>query len=276
MGPTLGSLVRPFALLLVIATPARAKQSAGRIADNSFLLEEAYNQERRVVQHIMTFSRVRGGGAWEATLTDEWPLGGQRHQLSYTARFLKADGPGGGGSGFGDLALNYRWQALGGAGRTWVAPRLTVILPVGDPARGRGAGGVGVEIAVPVSVVLTPRLTSHWNAAVLFNPGAKRRGTEGVSARVVRLAGSMIADLSSKVNVLLEAVWESSHDVVGPGRTIGADHWALSPGIRWAHDFESGLQIVPGVAYTINLGRAGDPDAVFLYLSFEYPFGRKP
>ena len=28
----------------------------------------------------------------------------------------------------------------------------------------------------------------------------------------------------------------------------------LNPGVRWAFDFDSGLQIVPGVAYTIGLG----------------------
>ena len=32
------------------------------LEDNSFLIEEAYNQERGVVQHISNFARVRGSG----------------------------------------------------------------------------------------------------------------------------------------------------------------------------------------------------------------------
>jgi hypothetical protein len=38
------------------------------IQDNSFLIEEAYNQERGVVQHINTFQRVHSGD-WVYTFT---------------------------------------------------------------------------------------------------------------------------------------------------------------------------------------------------------------
>jgi hypothetical protein len=62
---------------------------------------------------------------------------------------------------------------------------------------------------------------------------------------------------------MLESVWESAQD----------DVVFLNPGVRWAFDFDSGLQIVPGVAYTFALG-ADDADALFLYLSFEHPFRR--
>jgi hypothetical protein len=77
------------------------------------------------------------------------------------------------------------------------------------------------------------------------------------------------------VNVLLESVYETSREVAGADRTVGAERWVVSPGIRWAHDFSSGLQIVPGLAYPIDAGPGDEPDALFLYLSFEYPFGRK-
>jgi hypothetical protein len=40
----------------------------------------------------------------------------------------------------------------------------------------------------------------------------------------------------------------------------------------WAFDFRSGLQIVPGAAYTIGLGPSDGARALFLYLSFEHPF----
>ena len=62
-------------------TPTNA---IGAIVDNSFLIEEAYNQERGVVQHISTFSRAVGTTNWVYAFTQEWPVRGQRHQLSYT------------------------------------------------------------------------------------------------------------------------------------------------------------------------------------------------
>ena len=36
------------------------------------------------MQHISTFARPDGGGAWAYSFTQEWPLRGMRHQLSYT------------------------------------------------------------------------------------------------------------------------------------------------------------------------------------------------
>ena len=43
------------------------------IQDNSFLVEEAYNQEDGVIQHISLFQRLSTGD-WAFTQTDEWPL----------------------------------------------------------------------------------------------------------------------------------------------------------------------------------------------------------
>ena len=81
----------PVAMLLVCARTALAQSPppAGKpdapptIQDNSFLMEEAYNQEEGVVQHINTFQRMRGGD-WVATFTQEYPVPRQAHQLSYT------------------------------------------------------------------------------------------------------------------------------------------------------------------------------------------------
>ena len=53
--------------------PEESKVSAP-IQDNSFLVEEAYNQEDGVVQHISTFERLTNSRDWVYTQTDEWPL----------------------------------------------------------------------------------------------------------------------------------------------------------------------------------------------------------
>jgi hypothetical protein len=46
--------------------------------------------------------------------------------------------------------------------------------------------------------------------------------------------------------------------------------YTLSPGIRWAYNFASGLQIVPGIAFPIGFSANRDQRAVLLYLSFEH------
>jgi hypothetical protein len=45
----------------------------------------------------------------------------------------------------------------------------------------------------------------------------------------------------------------------------------VSPGIRWAWNFPTGLQVVPGIAVPIGVGPSRGDRALFLYLSFEHP-----
>src|SRR6185437_17086500 len=92
------------ALALSVACGPLAAQESGEpapIADNSFLIEEAYNQEAGVVQHISTFARPDGGGAWAYAFTQEWPFRGMKRQLSYTIPVLSEAGS---GTGIGDVA----------------------------------------------------------------------------------------------------------------------------------------------------------------------------
>ncbi|PYP40076.1 MAG: hypothetical protein DMD48_04640, partial [Gemmatimonadetes bacterium] len=103
------------------------------IADNSFLMEEAYNQERGVVQHISAWQRALRSTAWAFTFTQEWPLASQTHQLSYTVPLQRTARPS--STGLGDAALNYRYQLRRAAARVAIAPRLSLIVPTGSAAR---------------------------------------------------------------------------------------------------------------------------------------------
>ena len=219
---------------------------AQAIADNSFLIEEAYNQEAGVVQHISTFSRVHGG-TWAYAFTQEWPLGGVSHQLSYSVPVVN---PPGAGAGLGDIAVNYRYQLVGGEGPVAMAPRASVLLPTGSEVNGRGNGDPGLQVNLPVSWVLGAGWVTHWNAGVTL-VGA---------AADANLGASVIWRPRQRMNLLLEAVW------------LDPDGGYLNPGVRWSHDFASGLQVVPGISYTIAVGPDAGPDAVFLYLSLEHPF----
>jgi hypothetical protein len=248
--------VTAVAVLALLVSPAvSAQEPAAPIADNSFLIEEAYNQEPGVVQHISTFARPDGGEAWAFSFTQEWPFRAMRHQLSYTVPVAHANGS---GTGVGDIGLNYRYQLRGeDGGPLAVAPRLTALLPTGSEDEGRGAGSLGLQTNLPVSYALGSALVTHWNAGLTV---------ASESAPTYNLGASAIFLLRPAINLLVEAVWATS----------GSEESAfLNPGIRWAHDFSSGLQIVPGLAYTVGLGPSSGEDGLFLYLSFEHPFRRQ-
>ena len=262
-----GSLAS-FGMTLFLLTPHYV---VAQIQDNSFLIEEAYNQESGVVQHITTFSRPSGGEAWAYGFTQEWPLTGIRHQLSYTIPVQKD----GGGTGLGDVALNYRHQLLGNPeAATVFAPRLSLLLPTGNHEQGRGAGAVGLQTNLPLSLVLAPQVVTHWNAGATITPSARNPLGDEATTASFNLGASAIWLLRPSFNLMVEALWLSEASVAGAGETVRDEFLLLNPGFRGAFDLGS-LQIVPGVAYTFDLGSGPDEDALFVYLSFEHPFKRQ-
>ena len=243
-----------------------------QIQDNSFLIEEAYNQERGVVQHISTFTLASGGDGWAYGFTQEWPLGGIRHQLSYTIPVENIEGF---GTGIGDVALNYRHQLLGNPeAATVFAPRLSLLLPTGDHKEGRGAGAVGLQTNLPLTLMLAPRLATHWNAGATLTPSAKSTLGEEATTASFNLGASAIWLLHPSFNLMVEALWLSTGSVVRTGETVRDESLLLNPGIRAALNLANDLQIVPGLAYTFDLGSDTGEDALFVYLSFEHPFKR--
>jgi hypothetical protein len=101
------------------------------IQDNSFLVEEAYNQEDGIVQHVNTLTYSFTARNWFYTFTQEWPVFGLKHQLSYTIQASGLDATR--QRGIGDIAINYRYQLTGNnESRLLIAPRFTVLLPTGD------------------------------------------------------------------------------------------------------------------------------------------------
>lgn len=257
-----------------------APAAAAPIADNSFLVEEAYNQEVGVVQHIATFVRAREGGAWDLAFTQEWPLGGQRHQVSYTVPFRRLSDHAYDRPGLGDIGVHYRFQWLGvGGGPIASAARLTALLATGDGDAGRGAGAPGLQINVPVSVTLAPRWVAHSNVGATWirsgdyvvYPSSAGPANQP-ARRGFNLGQSVIWLPAPTLNLMLELAWDRDDAVDVPGDADRDESLLLAPGIRWAHNFESGLQIVPGVAVPIGLGPSRGEHSLFLYLSVEHGF----
>ena len=268
-------------LLLYVVIPAPAQtpdrpKEEPPIQDNSFLVEEAYNQEKNVVQHISTFSRMWNSKDWAYTFTQEWPAPGNwRHQLSYTLVGSHSGSYSGTGGGWGDTILNYRYQLVGdGDTRMAISPRFSVMLPTGDVTRGRGAGSFGMQVNIPVSFVLSRRIVTHWNTGGSWVPRAQdadhcRAGTIGYN-----VGQSFVYLAHPRFNLMLETYASRYQSVTNPGIVDWGQTLYVSPGIRWAHNLKSGLQIVPGVAVPIGIGPTAGEKGLFLYLSFEHPFKR--
>jgi hypothetical protein len=220
--------MRALLVVTLLALPLHAVEPLS-IQDNSFLLEEAYNQEPGVWQYIFTF--VNDGDFQELAFTNEIPAGGQAHQLSYTLPFQRVNGD----TDFGDAMINYRYQLVGdGNAKLAISPRASVVIPSGD-----GSDDWGWELNLPVSVAHTDRIVTHWNAGL----GNDDQWFAG---------GSVIGAVRENFHLMLETRVDDSEVVV-------------SPGVRWAWNLRNGFQVVPGVAVPIG----EEETAVFLYLSLE-------
>ncbi len=265
----------PSRFLLAFLLPAALHAQDDRPAteDNSILIEEAYNQEFGVVQHITTVA-FTGPHRRDLALefTQEWPFATQRDQLSYTVSLNR---PENGSAGPGDFQFHYRRQ-FGMNGRRWaLAPSVSLILPTGSVDRGRGNGSAGLELGIPLSVTLSRDVVTHWNASVSVLPWARTAGATDRKHRLsgFQLGGSVIAPLRSPVQLMLESLVTSEDEFTGPGRVASSTAWTVSPAVRVALNF-GGLQLVPGLAVPFTTSRGETVTDVILYLSAEHAFRR--
>lgn len=237
------------------------------LEDNSFLVEEAYNQEAGVVQQMGTFLRGRGG-AWVTSFTQEWPVPGQEHQLSYTLTYGRARD--GGAGGLGDLLLNYRYQAVYQQDKVAFAPRLSGIVAGSSADSGASYRGFGLQGMLPVSTTLTPWLVTHSNLGLTWIP-AGRDGDAKAGFVVLALGQSFVWLPHPRFNLLLETLWQSTDRRSGGG-TRRDQALLVSPGVRWGIDLPGDSQVVLGLAAPLGVGPSAGERSVFLYLSVEAPF----
>jgi hypothetical protein len=252
------------------------------IQDNSFFVEEAYNQEPGIVQHIINVPAFFTSGDKEVSFifTQEWPVFSQTHQFSYTIPYTFTESE----NGFDDIRLNYRLQALMEGERTPAfAPRFSLITPSGDADKGFGHDRLGYEINLPFSKIVSERVTLNFNAGGWLFPDVNDRDLWNYN-----LGGSVIYAVSRNFNLMLEAVafWEEDAadfaEILVPSattnkasatidRTVTA---LLSPGARYAFNLPNDLQIVVGAAGPIGLTSDSPDWGLFFYLSIEHPFVR--
>lgn len=277
-------LVRAVALLLAtlaVVSPAFAQAPASRtppaaepfqITDNSFLVEEAFNQETGIFQNI--FSAARIGGAWAGSFTQEWPVGSQAHQFSYTLTAQEGDPR----VGFGDTLLNYRYQAsVEGPGRVAFSPRLSAVLPTGRVEKGLGDGTPGLQVNLPVSKQFGDWYI-HGNAGLTWLPRARTASSpsDDAGARVNLvspfIAGSAIYRVLPMLNLMLESLVSFDAAAV-EGRAQRSTTVTLSPGFRGGWNFGD-RQVVVGLAAPIAWTAGAASPGALLYFSYELPFSR--
>ena len=255
------------AILLATALallPSRPLVAQEPLEDNSFLVEEAYNQPARVVQHIFTAEVVHGSQRFG--FGQEWPLGGPTHQLSY-ALVAENDAS----FELGDAELNYRWQALAGEGdKLFVAPRLSALVPLGDADRWGGNGGFGIEGQIPVSWQASKLLSLHANVGAAWRPSAKNALGASAATITPSVGMSTVVFVTPRFNLIAESVWDWEREVIADGETAGSISHAFALGARMGFDFPGGMQIVPGIAWMPAVDEA--PARSFLYLSVEHGF----
>jgi hypothetical protein len=253
------------------AQPGTAPAEPPDISDNSFLIEEAYNQEFGVVQHIQNFTRRFDSSDYVYTFTQEWPIDlAPRNQFSYTLVGLNvADTDS--GFGIGDLVLNYRYQVI--QNDRWAfAPRFSLLLPTGDSRRELGVGGTGVQFNLPVSVTHSKRWVTHWNLGGTIIPTGKDTAGNEAPLRGYSAGQSFIFKPHHRFNLMLETVFNSVETITGSGQTQRQNIWLLNPGFRWAYNFKNGMQIVPGVSVPTGVGPTSGEVGVLFYFSIEHAY----
>jgi hypothetical protein len=255
----------------------RPPRPAEGIQDNSFLVEEAYNQEPGVVQHILNVVRDINTAPgpddhdWHLVFTQEWPLFSQRHQLSYTVPYSFLHHEGQAADGLGNVFLNYRYQAMEEtAWRPALAPRFSLLLPTGNTSAGLGYDTLGYQFALPLSKVVHDRWSVHANAGLTLFPGVQNHDLWNYYA-----GASLIYAVSPNFNLLTELVGWWNEDVNATGALDRQFQAVVSPGVRYAFNLAAS-QLVLGLGAPIGLTRTAPDVGVVFYLSFEHRFRRLP
>ncbi|MCC7332827.1 MAG: hypothetical protein IT232_09485 [Flavobacteriales bacterium] len=246
---------------------SQVSENAGlkHIEDNSYFLEEGYNQDPGVVQHYSSFQYMKNK-TWEYNLTVELPLNGIKHQFSFIAPYLNN-----GNTGFGDKYLNYRYLVIS-TERLKFATRGSLILPVGKYKEGLGSSAFGYQFNLPLTYILFPWLSTHYNLGATFTPNAKDITGNKFNNTSYNYGASFIVLLKKTFHFMFETVGTTNISNAKNGESFTTKTLFINPGIRFAINHKSGLQIVPGISVPIGVGPSNGELGIFTYLSFEHVF----
>jgi hypothetical protein len=253
------------------------------IEDNSMLIEEAFNQEAGVIQHISNF--IVDDGDFVYAYTQEIPMPNERHQFSFGVSYAAMKKPEGAlfgnnflTNGFGDILLNYRPMLMDKNDWALVIPRFTLIAPTGNARYGLGFGGWGGQFNLAVTKRLNSKLTTHWNGGFtrIWNADSYKYLSDGTPERIYEkdltfknVGASLIWLVAPKFNLMVEYVSAFDKKISDSGSLDIDNSTVINPGFRFAIDMGK-VQIVPGMGVPINFSNGSFANtAVFFYLSIE-------
>jgi hypothetical protein len=207
------------------------------------------------------------------SFTQEWPLFGKRHQISYSIPYSSLNSNS--VKGIGDILINYRYQLLDKGDFAAIAPRFSIIFPTGNYDKGLGNNVVGFQFNFPLSSRLTNDFVVHFNAGFTYSPGVKGSDVNGNDIQKNLLAydvgGSFIWLSSTNLNFFLEYLVNYNSNIDENGDVINTTETIINPGIRVAINLGN-VQVVPGFAVPISSTTDLTKVGFFFYLSFEHPF----
>jgi hypothetical protein len=106
---------------------------------------------------------------------------------------------------------------------------------------------------------------------VTFTPDARKADGSKFDQTVYNYGFSMILLLNKNFNFMLEVAGNRTFKKAGSTNTIITSSLFINPGMRYAINFKSGLQIVPGIAVPIGICSSNGSSGIYAYLSFEHP-----
>lgn len=257
-------------LVSILFFGATATAADAVVKDNSFLIEEAYNQEAGVVQFIQGYQYLEPAQEWAYSFTNEIPVTDETHQFSYVIPVLKKAVGTGDETQIGDVLLNYRYQLMN-TDMVAIAPRISVILPTGDYKKGFGNGVPGIQFNQAVSIAYNERWTNHWNAGFTYTPGAKNANDETAALFGFNFGTSVIYNVTPKTNLICEFVANNNESVTGRDTKSSTTTYYVLPGIRSAFAVGEATEVVPGIGALLGAGPSAvnHERGVFVYLSIE-------
>jgi len=251
--------------LVAVSLPvaAFAQGDKFQILDNSFFIEEGFNQERGIFQNIFSWTRDRDG-EWNANFTQEWPAPTITNQLSFTIPFGGGEFP----AHFGSVLLNYRCQVFQeGERRPAFSPRLSVILPTGRSLD--ASDRPGLQFNLPVSKQVGDFYV-HLNAGSTWLQGVPAAGDLTTNLMSPAFGGSVIWNTRPYFNLMLESVLTLQDTRFGDQSRQKVA--TISPGVRGGWTM-SDSQVILGAAVPVTYADDEPWTTAFLmYFSYELAF----
>jgi hypothetical protein len=249
-----------------------------KIEDNSFLVDEAFNQEKGVMQFISNFHWSNISlHCMTYAFRHEIPVNNY-HQISYTLQYNFSQPFGKTNySGPGDISIGYTYLAAGKDDWLMMVPQINFILPTGDPAKGLGNGGFGGKLGLALTKRLSRAVVTHYNISctMIYKADYYMKTLQAESRKAERniniktFATSLIWYPTARFNLMFESVVNLLNDVQANGSSIQVWQVTSNPGLRFAFDLKKAL-MVTGVSFPFNFdNNSKDQTGFFMYLSLE-------